>query len=142
MTATPNTSLDANNGHLALLEADFERVQKFKEHIQLMHDLTSDPAQKVMFAHLMDEEAEHETSLQDLIRQAKSPENAHSGSHSASHPVSHHRDVDHTLTVAGTVSGHHADGSSQKSESADPQGHFKRRDQNILTVGSLIGHRH
>ena len=131
MTATANTSPDANNGHLALLEADFERVQKFKEHIQLMHDLTNDPTQKVMFAHLMDEEAEHEASLQDLIRQAKGSENAHSASHSASHPVSHHRDVDHTLTVAGTV----------KSESTDPQGHFKRRDQNILTVGSLIGHR-
>jgi hypothetical protein len=137
MTATPNSSLDSNNGHLALLQADFERVEKFKEHIQLMHDLASDPTQKVMFAHLLDEEAEHVASLQELIRQAQAP----GISHSANHSANHHRDVDHTLTVAGTVSGHHADASTVKSESADPQGHFKRRDQNILTVGSLIGHR-
>ncbi len=97
-----------------LLEQQLVLVNKFIEHVQLASSLMDDERLKVVLSHILEEEEEHKQDINNLISQAN-------GLSTAVAPVA----------SASAESGFTAE---QRST-----GHYERRDQNILTVGSLMG---
>jgi hypothetical protein len=84
-------------------------IGEFEEHLRLAHSLTDDDKMKVFLQHLLDEESEHREALARWI--ANPPEAS---------------DKRPTVPLASD-------------ETADDYRHVQRRDQNVLTVGSLFG---
>jgi hypothetical protein len=95
----------------ALLEKTDHLVGQFEEHLKLALQITDDPKLQVFLTHLLDEEQEHRQELASLRATLKST------LVSSSHPAS-------PWEAAATPS---------------TEGHYERRDQNVLTVGSLLG---
>ncbi|MDX2084358.1 MAG: hypothetical protein SFZ03_03100 [Candidatus Melainabacteria bacterium] len=130
-SSTENASAES---HLSqLMEADRLRVLKFKEHLELARQMVTDARLQVVFDHMMEEESEHLEKL-DALRQSVSPQSvvpqsvAMSATAAVSPAVAHsHPSAPVTAPVSVPAS-------------VQPDGHFQRRDQNILTVGSLYGH--
>lgn len=97
----------------ALLTRQLSLIGKFQEHIDLIKGMTGDEKMNVFLDHLAEEESEHQEKVRELLEGLE----ALSEVHKPDVPV-------------------------QVSASSDREyGHFERRDQNILTVGSLYGAR-
>jgi hypothetical protein len=98
----------------SLLDAHVNHINKFKEHVQLMAHAATDDGLKVFFNHLLEEEDEHLEAVQAMKEQL---------SQLPAVPAIN-------LPSAST---------EESAASLDHDGHYARRDQNILTVGSLFG---
>jgi hypothetical protein len=97
---------------LTLLEKTDHLVGQFEEHLKLAIQITDDPKLKVFLGHLLDEEQEHRDKIASLkLAVLNSPMSPS------------------TLT----------DSPPLRDNSPSQDGHFQRRDQQILTVGSLLG---
>jgi hypothetical protein len=87
---------------------------KFKEHTTLVRNATADPHLQVFFDHLLEEEDEHAAEVDAMMAAARKIPSTPSHQES-SEPM-----------MAGVKQDHST-------------GHFAARDQNVLTVGSLLG---
>lgn len=92
-----------------LLEKHRQQIVKFKEHTTLVRNASDSDHLKVFFDHLMDEEDENLAAVNDLLSKVQGLPPETTAT-SATEPL-------HDRT----------------------QGHYAARDQNILTVGSLLG---
>jgi bacterioferritin (cytochrome b1) len=86
-------------------------IAKFQGHVQLIAELGQDEKVNVFLEHLLEEEAEHAQKVEALLKRLDSP---------SSPSVAPEEKAFAPAPV-------------------DPSGHSARRDQNILTVGSLYG---
>lgn len=94
-----------------VLTQQLKLIAKFQEHVQLIAELGQDEKVNVFLEHLLEEEAEHAQKVETLLKRLDSP------SSPSSAPVE----------------------KASAPSPVDPSGHSARRDQNILTVGSLYG---
>jgi hypothetical protein len=94
----------------SLLAKTDHLVSQFEEHLRLALQITDDPKLKVFLTHLLDEELEHRQDIAAL-RQG--------------------------LTAQSSAQSVVVHAAAESAASAD--GHFQRRDQNVLTIGSLLG---
>jgi hypothetical protein len=101
---------------LALLQEELKLIDKFQEHLTFAHSLVDDDKVKAFFAHLVDEENEHKEDLEKLMGQVR-----------ALSSTAEHAQVVASPTHVST------------STSTETYGHYERRDQQVLTVGSLLG---
>jgi hypothetical protein len=98
----------------ALLDEELHLIDKFQEHLSFAGNLVDDENTKAFFKHLVDEENEHRDQIQSLKDRARNLGSVQTHMHSQ------------VPTQVRDDSGY---------------GHFQRRDQNVLTVGSLYGAR-
>jgi hypothetical protein len=109
-TTTPASSFET------LLNQHLLQIEKFKEHIELVKNMISDEKMHVFFDHLLEEEKEHQDETQALIDSLKG--------------------------LGSLPSFSKEEGSEHSSSPAVPDrstGHYGLRDQNVLTVGSMLG---
>jgi hypothetical protein len=104
----------------ALLQQYRVMLGKFKEHTTLVRNATADPHLQVFFDHLLEEEDEHAAEVDAMLASARKIQ--------SSQPV-----ISSQRVSSSTDSERHTDNSERTT------GHFAARDQNILTVGSLLG---
>ena len=93
----------------ALLDKTDHLVGQFEEHLKLALQIADDPKLQVFLTHLLDEEQEHRQELNAL------------------------------RAGLGTSSHNLPDAAKPATTHPSTEGHYERRDQNVLTVGSLLG---
>jgi hypothetical protein len=92
---------------------------KFKEHTTLVRNATADPHLQVFFDHLLEEEDEHAAEVDAMLAAARKIQSNQNHNH--------------------PVFAHPTDTELHSGNPDRTTGHFAARDQNILTVGSLLG---
>ncbi|MBY0405900.1 MAG: hypothetical protein K2X66_18500 [Cyanobacteria bacterium] len=109
-TTTPASSFES------LLNQHLLQIEKFKEHIELVKNMISDDKMHVFFDHLLEEEKEHQEETQVLIDSLK-----------------------RLGSLPSFSSGESSANASSPSVPDRSTGHYGLRDQNVLTVGSMLG---
>jgi hypothetical protein len=113
----PDPQQDPLGAFQALVSREMSLVEKFLEHLDLARNFSDDPRIATFIEHTMDEEREHLDKLRAIAATSEQIANA-AGTH---------------VLYPGSVP-------PVPSLTPDPDGHYQRRDQNVLTVGSLLGH--